>query len=127
MEVVGVPTWRIASIKVVGRDASSVADQLLRGVLSVVRWFAKVATKSIWKKGAGCRTFGSVLCVATRGALSLVSGVALRFVVDIPNTIARLRDQMTEGLVENRAWALFVASWSTDSLNLSRWGSLDQR
>ena len=88
---------------------------------------SQAAIRSIWRNGAGCRTFGSAPCAGLRGVRALAIGAARRFVIGIPNTTALLRDQVIEGLDENRAWASFVASWSTDSPNLSRWGSRDRR
>ena len=126
-EMVVAPIWRTVSTSAAGKDVSSVVDRLLRGVPSAARWSAKVAIKNIWRRSAGCRTFGSAPCAELRGARALVIVVALRFAIGIPNTIAPLRDQATEGLVESRGWALSVANWSMDSLSLNCWGSRDQK
>ena len=127
LEVVGVLTWRTAGIKAVGRDASSVAGLLLRGVLSAVQWFAKVATKSIWRKGAVCRISGFAPSVERHDAPVLATDVVLHFAIGILNMTARPRDQANEVSAARRVWVSSVVNWSTDSPNRSRWGGRNRR
>ena len=124
---VAVPTWRIAGTKAVGRVVSSVVGRPLRDVHSAVRWFAKTATRSIWKKGAVCQTSDFVRYAGSREVQALAIDVALRFVIGIPNMTVQPRYQVNEDSVARRVWALSARNWNIDLPDRGLWRGRNQR
>ena len=123
LEVAGIRMLRTVSTREDGKGVSSVADRPPRGAPGVDWWFARVVTKSTWRRPAVCQGSAFAQCVDQGRVFRHAIGAARHSVVNTwITTVLLLRN-----LVVSQDWVLSAVSWSEAFPSTCQLESLVQR